>query len=626
MISQKKAGFTLIEALTVILLLALLSLGVYQLITFSLKIASHNKAQIVATELANQEMEKIRNLPYDDVGTLHGIVHGTIPDNQTVTLNNQTFNINTLVQYQDDPYDSVSVAAGGTDTIPTDYKLVTVTVSWPEQGKKQKVSLATIVAPKGLETTAGGGTLIINVVNANGAPVDLADVHIVNNEVTPSIDFDAKTNDQGKLVFYGAPASENGYQITVTKPGYSTSYTLPKTATNPNPTQPNLSVLAGEETKATFAIDLLSQLTIKTIKQTLPKNWRVNTNVESNTTYSDQIHSAISSDQYGNLYFAWEDYRGGTTANIYGQKYSPSGNRLWSLGDVALTSGSANKITPSLATSPLGYSYVVWAQQKGLNYRLYWEKIDPQGKIIWGPQVITNSSTNQLNPTIKMTSPTSTVIVWQEKNSSGDWDIYAQKYDSDGNKIWSQDLKVNTNTDASDQYDPSVAVDKYGNLYFVWTDERNGNKDIYAQKYDSNGNKIWNNDEILNITLGASSQKSPALTLSQNTPYAAWSDNRNDNYDIYATKIITFGKITPVPNVALHIVGSKRIGENPIIYKFDKTLSTNSLGTLVLNNMEWDTYNISLTPTSTYTLLMALPNLPYALAPNTSQTITLYLK
>jgi len=452
MISQKKAGFTLIEALTVILLLALLSLGVYQLITFSLKIASHNKAQIVATELANQEMEKIRNLPYDDVGTLHGIVHGTIPDNQTVTLNNQTFNINTLVQYQDDPYDSVSVAAGGTDTIPTDYKLVTVTVSWPEQGKKQKVSLATIVAPKGLETTAGGGTLIINVVNANGAPVDLADVHIVNNEVTPSIDFDAKTNDQGKLVFYGAPASENGYQITVTKPGYSTSYTLPKTATNPNPTQPNLSVLAGEETKATFAIDLLSQLTIKTIKQTLPKNWRVNTNVESNTTYSDQIHSAISSDQYGNLYFAWEDYRGGTTANIYGQKYSPSGSRLWSLGDVALTSGSANKITPSLATSPLGYSYVVWAQQKGLNYRLYWEKIDPQGKIIWGPQVVTNSSTNQLNPTIKMASPTSTVIVWQGKNSSGDWDIYAQKYDSDGNKIWSQDLKVNTNTDASDQF------------------------------------------------------------------------------------------------------------------------------------------------------------------------------
>src|SRR6185369_2095173 len=60
--------------------------------------------------------------------------------------------------------------------------------------------------------------------------------------------------------------SNQSYQITVTKNGYSTDKTYPPGgAGNPNPTKPHATVLLQQLTQTSFSIDALSNLTIKSV-------------------------------------------------------------------------------------------------------------------------------------------------------------------------------------------------------------------------------------------------------------------------------------------------------------------------------------------------------------------------
>jgi len=64
------------------------------------------------------------------------------------------------------------------------------------------------------------------------------------------------------------------------------------------------------------------------------------------------------------------------------------------------------------------------------------------------------------------------------------------------------------------QTDPDIAADSKGNFIIVWQDLRGGNGyDIYAQRYDSNGNK---NGTEIPVCLLPQSQLVPAIAVDTN--------------------------------------------------------------------------------------------------------------
>jgi len=256
-----KKGFTLIEALIAVFLIVIIFVGIVGAFVASMKILVQSKARATALSLANQRIEEIRNLPYDDVGTVGGIPQGEIPQTETRTLNGIEFTIKTTIIYIDDPFDGVAPD----DPIPSDYKRVKVKVSWPTMIGGE-VTLISDISPKGIETTEGGGTLLITVLNASGEPVGQAEVRVKNDQVSPSIDATYLTDDYGNLLLPGAPASTEAYQVWVEKSGYSSQRTYSRTEIA-NPLKPHLSVYEGELTEASFAIDLLGSLSIETRAQ-----------------------------------------------------------------------------------------------------------------------------------------------------------------------------------------------------------------------------------------------------------------------------------------------------------------------------------------------------------------------
>ncbi len=257
-------GFTLIEAMVVLFIFSIITITFYRTYSIGLKYITDSKDRLGAVALANEKMEIIRNLNYDDIGTTTGAISGNIPSEENVTENASSYVVDTTVQYVDDPFDGTYAA--GTDSAPEDYKDVTVTVYW--NNKQENVQVQSIFAPPGLEVNnPNDGILMVNVFSDQPGGVGIPDstVHVVNSDI--GLDTTVQTDNTGHVVLMGnnIKNSIQNYQITLTKPGYETVNTMPPYPSTPyNPVDVNASVVVGSTNVINIVQDQLADLAVDT--------------------------------------------------------------------------------------------------------------------------------------------------------------------------------------------------------------------------------------------------------------------------------------------------------------------------------------------------------------------------
>jgi len=246
-------------------ILTIVSSALYLAYANTLDIVSSGGYHSAAANLIESEIEIIRNMDYEDIGILGGVPAGVLPASKSVMLDEAPFLIRTFVRNIDDPFDGI---LGGVpnDTTPADYKLVEVQVECATCPRFVLIRSTTTVAPRNLESTAGSGNLFIQVINANGQDLPGATVRVVNDTVTPTIDLTDITGANGQLQLVGVPTSSAGYEITITRPGYSTAQTYPPgEPSNPNPLKPHVTVAQEQLTVSTFAIDETATMTVRAV-------------------------------------------------------------------------------------------------------------------------------------------------------------------------------------------------------------------------------------------------------------------------------------------------------------------------------------------------------------------------
>lgn len=130
-------GMSLIEVMiaTIIVALALTSLVVF--IGATGMLTTSNKASATAATLAHQEMERIRNLNFDDIGLKDAAGNeplGVLDRHVTTTVAGIQYSLSYEIEWVDAPE---------TDSTSEDYKQVTVMVSWskPKPGSYRTTSL-----------------------------------------------------------------------------------------------------------------------------------------------------------------------------------------------------------------------------------------------------------------------------------------------------------------------------------------------------------------------------------------------------------------------------------------------------------------------------------------------------
>ena len=263
-LGHTQRGVTLMDTLVGTALMLVIFLGIAAVFQLSVDVVTNNKARGSAIALSNERMEYMRSITYASLGTSGGIPSGSIAQSESVVLNGITFTRRTVVAYGDDPKDGTG--ALDSNGITADYKAGKVDVAWNSRNGVRHITLVSrFEPPAGMEIacTPPCGTLTISAVDANSLALSGASVSIVNSSTNPAISINTFTNANGTASFIGAPAS-SGYQITVTKSGYSTAQTYSVTAQNTNPNPGHLTVSNNQTTSGTFAIDLVSSMNITT--------------------------------------------------------------------------------------------------------------------------------------------------------------------------------------------------------------------------------------------------------------------------------------------------------------------------------------------------------------------------
>ncbi len=327
MYSPASKGATLIDTVVATGLLLIVFVGITAAFRLSVEVVTNNKARAGAIALANERLEFVRSLPYDSIGTSGGIPAGTLLQSEDVTLNGIRYVRRTVVLYVDDPRDG----SGGADSngVTADFKTVKAEVSWfAKNGGVRKVVLVTRVSPIGIEQAVPGGTLSLAIIDAASQPVVGAQVLIVNTLTTPPINTTLFSDEDGMVIIPGAPES-SGYEITVTRAGYTTARTYAADATNTNPSPGHLTVALNQTTSSTFSIDAIATKNIRTYTPIETQQW--SDTFSSATEIAEQSGVNVTS---GSVFLAGDpgDYTtAGTVRSV--AIASATGIRAWTEAD-----------------------------------------------------------------------------------------------------------------------------------------------------------------------------------------------------------------------------------------------------------------------------------------------------
>lgn len=257
-IAKDCQGMTLLEIIVGVALVSMVTLSLYMSLFKAANLMGDSKQKIGAIALANERMEIIRNLEYDEIGIVGWVPNGPIDQVETVDRNGFDYRIETAIEYIDDPFDGEAP----TDTISNDYKQAWVEVIWTSGGNQRSVLFTSKFVPDGLETDVGGGVLSINVIDGAAGQISGATVAVDSVYDTPSIHGFSTTDSTGNVRLQGMPEQE--YQITISKSDYETVMTYANPPASAfTPTDPNVYVIDGDTVLKTITIDKSVDLLFK---------------------------------------------------------------------------------------------------------------------------------------------------------------------------------------------------------------------------------------------------------------------------------------------------------------------------------------------------------------------------
>jgi hypothetical protein len=172
-------------------------------------------------------------------------------------------------------------------------------------------------------------------------------------------------------------------------------------------------------------------------------------------------------------------------------------------------------------------------------------------------QQITFGQINSKTPSADSDSQENIHITWSN-DLNGNYEIYYQKLNNKGNPIISQ-TRMTTTPNPSTQ--PQIKIDDQDNIHLIWVEEQSANrKEIHHQKLNNNGQLI---NQMTPITNGNSISTNPKFEIDRRgTLSITWDDTRDGNKEIYYEKRDRNGAI--IIN-DLRITNENSASQNPSI-------------------------------------------------------------
>lgn len=271
--------------------------------------------------------------------------------------------------------------------------------------------------------------------------------------------------------------------------------------------------------------------------------WNKN-GIQISSAFPDIYDYSVASDDKGFVYIAYmvKVDTGGSNYQLKYQKLDSNGKLLYLMDANNVYTSPFRKISSSIIADDKGGAFVFWLETEKSKTNILCQHIDSTGKPLLGkkPMVISNPQHSVITYSVKKTDLSSIYIAWQIQKTEKE--IYHQLVTITGKANWPAGGKLAT-TQKGNKSNPQVlAADS--TLILSWTNELNENKDIYLQKYTTKGAPRWKEDvAVIKQKYDQFGQK--LLSDGKAGAIISWVDKRkiSSRPNVYAQRISAAGRI-----------------------------------------------------------------------------------
>jgi len=147
--------------------------------------------------------------------------------------------------------------------------------------------------------------------------------------------------------------------------------------------------------------------------------------------------------------------------------------------------------------------------------------------IHWAP----NTSGDSWLPQIAVDSGNRPWVVWSQQ-LNGNWDVYARRFDPEKQE-WGTIERLTT--DPLPDINPRLTSNSKGQFALVWQGFRGKNSNIFLKTFDG---ERWSPE--VRVTRRAANDWEPAVSLdSKGAAWIAYDSYKNGNYDVYLSRVET---------------------------------------------------------------------------------------
>ncbi len=249
----------------------------------------------------------------------------------------------------------------------------------------------------------------------------------------------------------------------------------------------------------------------------------------------------------GNFIIAWIDFSDDVDGNVYAQKINTDGQLLWQTGGAPVCVYPEIQISLNIEPDNAGGAYIVWEDSRNPGKDIYGQHLNAAGTPVWATNgiAITGMEGDESYNTM-WADGTGGLIIGFVHSLVGTETLYVKRFLSSGQMAWAQSLTLSPSTGVQNKI--KMAPINNDSFVFTWMDFRNTHPDIYAQRVDLSGSRLWPDPFIVYSDNGQPSpapQENPRIVqTSDNGVIIVWEDKRNDadDPDLFAQKVSLTGQ------------------------------------------------------------------------------------
>lgn len=258
---------------------------------------------------------------------------------------------------------------------------------------------------------------------------------------------------------------------------------------------------------------------------------------KSNNTLSE---TKIIPDNRGGAFVFWLE-RLNQKIVLRAQYADSTGSKKWGSKPLVISKEDANVLDYSIGKIGSGIYAAITYQ--GTNKIIYQHLISDKGSLLWGEEgrLLAYNPGSQINPQFAFVD-SSVVVSWTNEIDKIK-DVFIQRFDVRGNRMWDGNDKKIINIKGN-QFGQRIVYDGRNGVILAWIDKREDSPDVnlYIQKVDLNGNFVWDSSAVM-ISSSHNMEKSYLNLIPDENggAIAVFKGNSDKKNNIYGQKIFSTG-------------------------------------------------------------------------------------